>query len=703
MPISLVINETPSVGTSAYTVTRSINDISVNDSTTKLLPGEVLSIRIDGNGGITVDDIDLDLCIVTDWDDDGRTFDISVMGTNVASTSWGRVVNHSWDTPGTYNCIISTYTVATGLYEESFTVVVGDPDNTGDVVWDERVYVDLNGNTTGFPAETSNVTHITSSAEWLAWTQSTSTGDNVWVQFRGGVSHTVAPASASSVRQRGDIIYFTPFGSGKVTVIAGGSFVDHKFFETLGAGQRVIVTDYIFDGQYSMMTGLFSGCAFKPAIYDSQASCHVSISNCQFIGCYQWFYNVQTTGAVGFWNCNSNEKGWKDYAVLLTGKWFVASGCEFRADPLYTPYNDDKNFADPNAPDHSAIRCGQTAIFGLFRCLGACSHGWSSLGNGTDSQPMVRIHHQDTHGIQTDYLVSFQHVHHIGSRMMVNGGPSSPTLNTPIGRTIIEHCFHEGDALAGAQAGLMVNSRWGGIKAQNCVGVVSGLQGHATRSNFSLVAFTEDQAGVGTVAKEINSLIRYCTLWSEANASGFSIAAVTTSGAVWSGFVAENNNLVAGDNHSNTVLAQSSMSPGDYFRPVTGSAADDTASGNKPYFDFRHNAVRASTTNKGAHHSASTFLAAPTIAYNSGLVLGYVSALDVYRVTDLGDWDNLNPWLVDYEFLVDAGQINAAALSDRRKYYEPDAADIPGDLTCVVRATDYSGTLKNTTSNAVTL
>lgn len=688
--------------TSTFTVTQSTSDVSVTESygTTGLLIGECLGLAIDGDGGFTVTDDYADIAIVVDWDDTGRTFDYSVpaFGNN-AETSHGRVVTHSWATAGTKTVTITGYVYGQAIRQQTLSVTVVDPDT---VSWTDEIWVDFNGDTTGMGSGGNNI-QITTEAGWDGLDNSTLAGELVRVHFRKGATHTIS--GSYNWRQNANIVYFTTFGSGARPVLdaSGGTFLNagEKFYYPRLDGQRVVIDGYEFDGAYSPSTGVFQGANWG-AISATNDDLHISLSNCTFtaVGLGAGLNSAAANSGIFFYNCTTNQSGWQDYICLSSTKWTVGAGCEFRSDPL-SGANDDKilTIGAPNWPDHSAVRTAPSTYQGWDMCdMAVHNHGWASLSPEADQQPCFR-YYQNQNTIGT-YLASFTRLNLTGSRAMVlTSGPGNTSM-TALGHVVCDGIRHNGTRASGKFKGVFATVNFGGVTIQNLVCAVPDLEFSSSRSGagtgFDVLQLESSDTGTISAANHQQpSVFRNITFFSECSfETGTSLATVTEiSGSNWS--YTESDNLIAGDSHTGTYTAESAFSTGDNMRPVTGSAAESSATGTSPYFDFERTA-RGGTTNKGAHDAAAAQTNASAPSYSgSNITIAHITtgSVNQYQVTDLdlANWSNFDPYLIQYTWQIGGVDPAAGAGYAHIPYYRDSASD-SGTITCAIKGSSFGGT-----------
>ncbi|MGB0507100.1 MAG: hypothetical protein ACPGGK_12970 [Pikeienuella sp.] len=688
-------------GTSTFTVVNSLTDSGVTD-TRDIMIGENIGLAIEGNGGWTVTDENADIAIVVDWDDAGATLDFSVMGSNSAETSYGRVSSHSYSTTGTKTVTITSYVYGSSPKTQTVTFDVIDPDS---VSWTHEYYCDFNGSTTGMPAEDSVVTHILSHADYVGQSL-LSAGDLVRFYFRNGTTHTLAPTSDDDVRLNADIVYFDTFGTGsRAKIFAGGTVhARMRFYHPRVTGQRVCITGYEFDGNWSPVSGVYSGADLE-CFFNDQDDVYFSMSNCTLTGVgYALSCGQKDNAVMSMYNVRNNATSWQDYIAISGADWFLVQGVEALADPL-TGIGDIKTGTSPDWADHAPFRTSKCLYLGADQILGALDHGWSPLSIDRDSQPIFRFHFNDADGAVTGYLASWQRCDMRGSRGIVTGGPNGSSTITSTGTGIIEHCKMLGNRSAGTQAAVLAGLRFGGFVVQNNVCGMADLDHSQTKNNCHAVDLDlQDSTGIATAVQAQPSLVRFNTYFCEYVNSGQDGLMVSEVGANWD--LTEQNNLVSVEGMQNaaTYLDADNFSTGDDFRPVTGTSADDdVSSGDVPYFDYTHTA-RGGTTNKGAHDSPSTISTASSPSYTSGLTIASVAGSSTqYQVTDQGTWSNFDPYLVSFDWQVDGADPAAGAAYAQLPYYRVNASDQPGTLTCILTASNFGASTATGTSNGVSI
>ena len=682
---------------STFALTLSTSDIGVTEAfgSTGLLVGESLGLAIEGNGGFTVDNDYADIAIVVDWGDADATFDHSVptFG-NVAATSHGRVVNHSWSTAGTKTVTITGYVYGQAVRQQTLSVTVVDPSS---VFWDREWFVSLDGDATGMPTESRRVKRILSSDEYRKLDNTTRAGQKVRIHWRAGTTHQLAAQGTEWWRQNAAILYITSFGTGTRPVIdvSTGKFDPNGYYFTYPRidGQRVVIDGLELDGGYDPVSGKTPGArlGFYLATNDR---CYCSVSNCTFTGLGLGSNVWSANGGMFFYNCTNGQSGMADFVCLSTAKWLVLAGCDFRSHPLSGA--GDLKVADtgnPTWPDHALIRSEPSTYAGADNCHFAVhNQGWSPLGPERDQQPAWRYSQtQDTIGT---YLASFTRLHITASRAFVfTTGPGNSNM-TALGHVVCDGIRHNGTRAAGVFKGILATVNFGGVTVQNTVVAVPDLEWSGARANFDVVQLESSDTGQVSAANHRQpSFFRNITFFSELTyeASKTLNDVKILSGSDWN--YTASDNLISGDGHAGSYLASSAFSTGDNFRPVTGGAADSVARGPVPYFDLERT-PRGETTNKGAHDGAGPQVHAPAPSHSGShiSIAPVEGSVRQYQVIDLdlANWSNLDPYLIQFTWQVGGDDPAAGGGYAHIPYYR-DSGDDSGTITCQIRATTFGG------------
>lgn len=685
-------------GTSTFTV---------ESTRTTCYVGEPIMLAVDGNGGWTlVANARRDITCLWDFDDAGATFTYGTdaRGDNQAERAFGRVVCKAWDTPGTKTVTLYSYVHGSGYKSQTVTITVqAIPDDSS---FDEVWYVSWSGDTTGFPTETGNVTHITSYSEWAAADDTLAAGNTLKIVWQNE-THTV-PSLGADVQWSQDAslcIVTKRDSAGSNPVINGGSGTarDFQWLYTNYTGGRFILRDIDFEGGYSPITGQYAGVKLSPFDMDTADNITFAASNCRFDG-IEILSSADTSGtATMLYDCASD--GWKDYVVFCATNWQGFAGCAFLQDPLACT-GDDKPGTDPDWADHAAWRVIRFSRFCAHNSILHVNNGWSSFPPEFDNQPSIRLHQSDSFGgVVNDYIASIQDNLNYGARLFYWQGPNDTATITGTGGNILV----EGNKCIGNRAtfrigGALCSVSIGGVIAQNNVVAVPDLT-HSRDATVCALIIYESKSGPSAGAEGQPAFVRFNTLYSEVNATGEDLDAVQQFGSGGSFSWTTDNNVLAGDSHQNSasIADEADLSPADDFAPVTSGSGDASATGSTfPFLDFNRT-KRAATPKQGAIETTVSSRSelpqpsnsvAPTISVVSG-------SRTQTQVTDLGTWSNLTPYVLDFNWQVGGSTINAGAASGRRPFYLTDAGDT-GTLTCTVGTSAFNGRV-TATSNGLSV
>jgi hypothetical protein len=704
--------------------------------TGNVLPGEVITFYVTGTSGFTGSDEYEELDFEWDFGDSGATFSVAQdLPDTDANTDFGRVVAHAYTTTGAKTVTVTLRDHATGqVGTATIPITVDNPD---DIAWDHDLWVSFAGNFSGAPASGGVVQHISSLSALQA--VPISSAENTRITFRTGETFTWNETTMD-VPGRCYIRSLDTFGSGdRPTIRAGGAASSPiNFFNpgNTGDASRFAVYGVDFDGRYSPVTGRHeaSSMIICGTTRASTGNLYRSFSQCDIKGVHSTYIaqgGRTTTGTertfLGVADCDIGD--WSNYGIASFGTRLVAglAGNSIRQNPLAL-LRDDRNdspYALDQAADHGPIRFVITERAGITKSAIASTTGWSGYGNDKAIQPDMRIYTQytdevgQTHDdVYTLSVINIQGNKGIGSSFLSlginNDGDDGklPAHAAIVDRNeFIQTRQHLG-SFVGVKGATGVYVRNNIVYAPD---VYSDLNKGLKVLSYNAPSNAPNYAAGGDTGAFVLS---FNTIVSDhSSASGDDKALdITSAGDPFPTTPVVENNLVE-DPNATGLTDYTPISRGDNFKPVTGSAAvDAVSSGTIPVRDFDGN-LRASTTNVGAHHdqvASATAVSAPS--YTSGLTIAELAAFtDEYHVNDLGTWSNLSGddrYLIEWSWQIDGTPTTYDWLVIHRgpsATTDPDLGLVgainssTGILTCVITATNRSGTRVSVESNPILL
>ncbi|MEM6635701.1 MAG: hypothetical protein AAF667_07390 [Pseudomonadota bacterium] len=654
--------------------------------------------------------------IIWDFDDAGATYAsgaLNALDVNDASTGVGPVVAHAWATPGSKSVSYSVYG-AGGTIRASGSISVDITDPAA-VTWDVDLYISFAGNFTGAPAEGGAVVHVDSLTELE--TYEGASGNNARFHWRRGEVFDLA-FTGGDFRWAPSIWVHSAFGTGARPVLRP-NYADNgaevSLFRckpgtvTLNGRVRLAVDSVNFDGRYSPITGEFEAGRVQAFIMDSgvtSASLHFSAHNCDAVGLggfigESWPNDDASIAVTG---CKVND--FANFGATCFARYgaFVWQGNETKQSPLATRGDGKTAPSDPNLPDHGPLRMHGVKHVGVTDCDLASTTGWSGGFGQTAVQPIIRNLYDAEFG-QATFLGGILRNRCAGAPLLTHGctNPSGNNSSSASdGIMVVEGNRYNHIS----QANALLAVQLGGLYVQNNVvylpNIDSGYGG-----DYAIAVYP---GGAPTGAGATNPVVvRNNTIVSDRTAdSGGLVPVILISMAPWPGQNwMEEHNLVSVPNHPNAseFTDHTPLSPGENFRPVTGSAAiGGIAANNSLPKDFSGH-FRGQATSIGAHQTGTTTVidrsapintTPPTIAS----VPSVAGEAQPFAMVSFGDWSqDFEPYQVEWEWRVDGVAVGAPD----RFLTRFDVGGVGGAVSLALIATNESGVRTVTVSNEIVI
>lgn len=693
-------------------------DFTINQYPANPIAGEVVMLWVTGLTGFSVvTDIYREVDFQTD-------FGAGATGYTVGTTGQGNRYAPGWTvsfttlTPGDVEVTITGRTFLGTPVAKSHTITFTDPDA---VSWDDDLYVSFADDFSGFPSETGAVQHISTHASLVSTMAGLGTGREVRVTFRDDEVYTMGTSAVSLGKADSNYYMTRSFaGTDNPKFEPGGTPTTPQFSLFNGGnngGNSITCVGLDADGKYDPSTGLAPNglVRFLSNAVDGSTTQGSSIS--MAFGEYNGLVEAYLCDGGGWDDLTNHARvydckitNFQNYGIGRFGGSAYAcyQGVKARQSP--TPLRIDGKGATlpPTGPDHTAIRTQMHRGLGIVHCDLAVTSGWPTGGVEYAVQPCIRVHTFEGDQV-ADAVVSICGNVAAGDKSFLNygGQSSSKKIEVPHHVLVTQNLF-----LGGGQATEgFVKVDASGLRMWNNVFYQSDILDDTSASNARNRGLTisdgesESSARSGVTYVGFNSFINARTT-AGSGATGNDFDLVEDSG--WTGTaVTTESNIVelSSDLNDGDFTDYGPLSPGDNFKPSTGSAAIDAiSSGWVPVRDYDGN-LRTQTTNVGAHHDdvasvdtpadpANTV--APTIAELSGFP-------DNYAISDLGTWtgvDGLLGYLIERKWAIDDALPSSDSRHAARTYYDDDGSD-SGSLTMTVTRTNLSGTRVSAESSGI--
>ncbi len=696
-----------------------------------ILPGENVQFWVSDVTGYSGTDEHRDISIEWDFDDTGATYGVGGGGAdNDANKEYDRVVCKAWDTTGA-----KTVTAFIRIHGQDVPaeVTIDIPVVALDTItWEEEWYVSFANDFTEAPEPTSSIIRISSYADLVARSVSSS-AVNYKVLFNRGETFNWAGTGDLAFRYS-DIVFIGGFGTGASPVIQPDSSLTRSDSATLVKniwgentnGHRLIISDLTINSSYDPSTGDAPDGTLSllqmadPTIAQPLA---VSVYKCDLSGCaLPILINGSNQGTTVYLSVTDTTiSNWFDYGVASLGALtsFAMHGCSVKQHPRALTLNDGKATPLPDAADHGPCRIGVALRYGISNNTLASTNGWS----GPIFQPCLRLYteQQTDQGFTTPYtfetLVGHVSRNRTYGAMFAAFGNSTPGSNRPTeqfppyrvrvwGNEHVETAHKFGSFIQIQVPGFYIFSN---------INYASNVAQSTNSPNLVNAALID---GEHLFLPETFT----SPLWIENNTyvSDVSVTGTNATNAVdvfdrsaWDSDVlydfatySENevrNNIIEAPNHAGTYTDYSPLDPTNNWRPAAASAAIDAVTGiTPPVLDFNAT-VNGGTINEGAVNSES--VAAGTVSAPSydgtGLTISELSAFPgVYHLSSFGNWTNWDGddrYLWEFDWQVDGV---SQGVTNNNTF---DSTGVTGDLTMVVTVTNRSGARESATSNTITL
>lgn len=675
--------------------------------------GEAVRVWIEGGGGHTIANPLMasasnlgDIWVESDVGDMGAVFQ-SVTGKDAEYVP-GRYNTHVYESGGTKTWQISSWVFGGDTLTQDYSITdLVDPD---DETWGHIYWVDLSTSpsTTGFDAEDATNTHITSHAAWVALDEAHGTGTKIRVRFRGGVDHRFT--GSATWRQGCDVVYMdTHDGTECGFVDAIGSYTGWTIFQptqSITNAPRWIFRNINVQGKYDPTTGGFDNGAdielFATGdVEDTAASFYRCVGHGMDILCKgSGVESLDRDYRFAMVDCEVTD--WNNFGLTFSGGSYevMHRGCSVKQNMLSILGDGARPGTDPDEADHNPTRIARFYRAAITQCELYSHSGWSALGGHFGIQQVIRLYMSfNPAGSKANVLMN-----DMCGRVGIEWGTASSSET--IGNAA-ECLFACNNINLDRQGGMVEMTHCGGLISYSNVTYVPNLN-HAITSNVYVLRRQRDWATVSAAIWDSDGYCGFNTYFSDNDSStnkntdaiDESVLDNHSSHGVPTGIVVENN-LISADGHTGTYVAASAFSRGDNFRPITGSAADDTVTAGPPV-DFEGN-KRSNPTNKGAHHAAGSSVSASAPA-NSVVPTIALSAAETDIITCIaeGTWTNNDPPLLDWTWQYDSGggfvDYPASDLKHATKF---DSSGLSGDVRLVLGFVSREGSRVTATSNTL--
>lgn len=716
-----------------------------------ILPGEVVIFLVTGVTGYGGDG-GRDLDFEWSFGDPGATFTVAQgLPYSDADTEFGRVVSHAYHTTGAKTATLTIRDSTGILGTQTFPITVDNPDV---FAWTHDLYIDFGEvsgtpSFTGAPAVGGGVQHISTYAALDAFSNGVDT-NTVRMTFKLGETFRWGTASVDAGSIRAYITSSSSFGTGARPKLIGaalsGTEASPGTVAFFGAGDtggqsNCIIYGVDFEGGFNPVTGLHDPGTGRYRIFGT-----TNAENGQGGVLYRSLCQVHSSGlrenygSVGTWQSNGavditylgahdvHIQNWSNYGIShfnIRGR-ISLRGCSIKQHPLNILRDGRPSGPLTQDADHGPIRVANSDYVGITNCNLASTSGWSTFSSDLFIQPCIRIYPSYSNlglGVMYDLAVlNVQRNRALGSALLEVGRNNNtdsgyfPRILGNIDRNeyIRTRQHFNGFIRSQGARGLSLRNNvvyWSNVYS---AGTINNTFLNWTTANNDGFAGTPPQWIFSTGADTDPIYAAFNTVVSDLSTGNTNSVSMFNTGI--DSEITEIRNIVEVPNHTNggTFIDYKPLSRGDRFKPATGSTAiDAVSSGLIPVRDF-DGSLRTATTNIGAHHddvASGAAVAAPI--YTSGLTIAELAAYPgEYHVSNFGTWSN---WSGDDQYMVRwSWQINGTptSLDYLTIHRGPNAVvsgglapvnPATGNLTCVITATNRSGSRVSATSNTIVL
>lgn len=576
-----------------------------------------------------------------DFDDPGKAYGV---GTGYsASVSYMPVTAKSWDTPGV-KTVQGNFWNSNGE-ETTGTIQITVLDLS---TFDEVAYVSWVGDTTGFPAATGNVVHVTSKAQWDALNYQTANQKKA-AFFRDDETFTFTSESTKVCQGANSTYIFGATKGGTLRPLIT-SATELTYFEGDRSfdGISVTVRDFRFAGSYDPQTGIgahvtaFSGAQASGAQTSQTAVCECDMDG----GAIARMKGVDSTFGRNNHHLLGNRcRNWREYAAGRFGGlgYQVAIGNDWQQNPLANIFLSTKD-TSPDMADHT-FRFGCTVIAAVEGNTSYTAGGWSNLADEWAENPACRIH-PTNHTLPWEVYVAYNDFKCAWLPLQIGDVTSGDEIDVK-GLSIVygnkltsgrqvRHCLQIDAGNAGIFNNLMYNPNLdNSFKGFNgAIALDASLTGSTSTGSTAYIGFNHMISHREDEFRPIDNSWVSSTVTDEHNIVHAPNAATITGG------------------FSN----DAQVSQGDWFKILTANPGHNAVTtGWKPRWDIDKN-LRGSTTSKGCYHGgvASAQAVSPPVNTVAPAQPAELSAFpDVWYVPDHGTWTGLDsPYERDFFWTV---------------------------------------------------
>ncbi len=598
---------------------------------------------------------------------------------------------HVYTSSGQRTCTVQKVTTGSAIETQTFDIDVIDPDTHA---WTVTYWIDLNGDTTGMPAENAQNVHILS---FDAFRQIGSSGSSASVRhrWRAGVMHTLTPTSINDRPgvNNGILRVDTFGGAGKaiLDITTPTSFFDYNVYDLREDDMRAMFVDLEWRASYDPVTGEFNGPAVN-CVNAIRNACRISIYGCSASGHHRMLSVTGYRVRGGIIDCFA-ENG-QDYTLvsMASDLGFGIRGCHVTM-PLNTSRGDGKPQASADFADHACARNNIPFHFSMSQNRGVQRGGWSNYGLDRAIQPFMRAHTEDSR-VGTLTLCLWNRVQ---ARILLHTGHHSAgsTQQNPVNALVVGNSIdHPGHGTE-----MVESNSAGGVTMYGNASYVANVDFAQASGTYQLLRQSlSGTASLGVGVWEEPSYCGYNTALSDRSSTGFNKAGDMVQASNVATITVENN-ILSGDQHTGAGLTPSAqLSRGDDFRVITGGSLDAPVAGGPPIsFDRVLNTGGAAMA--GAHKTAGADVAVsqPVITGATIERLGAYSALtggNQYAVTGVqGVVENGNATM-GWNWRLNGVDFDKTTGGDMdRDFLLPviDLENQTGTLTCVVTLANRSG------------
>lgn len=624
-------------------------------------PNEAVFFWITNPTGFNnVTDIYRHLDVYADLDNAGATYDVG--SGQSAATARGWAFSAYWPSGG--NKTVTVYLTERGFAPVAQTVVIPVQSRTPSITY----WIAPDGDhSTAAPADAQNV-HLTSYSQISSPTYS----GNVDIRWKRGTSINWSGGDTITLTGTSSDIIIEPYGTGDdpiVTFTNSTGWFASPLIRDAGVA-RLSVSGLDVRGGYSPITGSGTNCREVITVAEPTVEKTLSVIGVRCRGVKALLIGqgkeAPVDSYVNVLNC------WcPSYADYVVG-WFSGpnlgdmAGNDFRQHPLAL-LRDAKLGALPQGPDHTPIRRTQTQLVASRRNKRANTGGWSPLGVDRAIQPNERALPTKV----SNWRVFAYENEEWGAGFIQIGDTNTSNTMTDTGVAVVDcNRFYGGRQVMTTESGGagLVAMQGGALYCRNNFYYRANLYSVANQQN-QMVRLTDSAGGAnlstGPYVIEFNTIISDRSDDSGGN-NNFVVVSDANSGPA----PEASHNVVRATNHDNggTFADRSPLSPGDGFKPVTGSSAIDAvnaASADAPVRDIDGN-IRKATTNLGAYDTsvaAITAVAAPV--HTGGLTAFRNSNFNHAQIDDLGTGTGIDPYLIEWRCVQTGTKTNWADGSNR--------------------------------------